>query len=57
MVRIPSLPEQYLVGGHPKITVPEATWVKVWKQRAPQIVLFALLLVAVTVVYALRDPH
>ena len=49
------LPEQYLVGGHPKITVPEATWVKVWKQRAPQIVLFALLLVAVTVVYALRD--
>ena len=49
------LPAEYLAGGHPKIVQPEATWVKVWKQRAPQIVLFALLLVAVAVVYALRD--
>ena len=38
-----------------KIIVSEATWVKVWKQHTPQIVLFTLLLMAVTVVYALRD--
>lgn len=49
------LPAQYLVGGHPKIERAEATWVKVWKSRAPQIALFAFLLVAVTVVYALRE--
>ena len=49
------LPAEYLVGGHPKVEKAEATWVKVWKARAPQIVLFGLLLLAVTVVYALRD--
>ena len=49
------LPAEYLVGGHPKIIEPEATWMKVWKQRAVSIVLFALLLITVAVVYALRD--
>ena len=49
------LPASYLVGGHPKIVRPEATWVKVWKARLPQVLLFAALLLAVTVVYALRD--
>ena len=49
------LPAQYLVGGRPRIERAEATWLKVWKSRAPQIVLFSLLLLAVAVVYALRD--
>ena len=49
------LPAAYLEGGHPKIVKPEATWVKIWKSRALEISLFALLLVAVTVVYAVRD--
>ncbi|MBQ6655933.1 MAG: regulatory protein NosR [Ottowia sp.] len=49
------LPGEYLVGGRPKIVQPEATWVKVWRQRAGGATLFALLLAAVTLVYALRD--
>ncbi|SEN22490.1 NosR/NirI family protein [Brachymonas denitrificans] len=50
------MPAQYLEGGHPKIIKPDPSWLKVWKSRALEISLFALLLVAVTVVYALRDP-
>ena len=49
------LPDAYLQGGRPKIVKPDAPWVKVWKTRAPYIALFVLLLVAVAVVYALRD--
>ena len=49
------LPAQYLEGGRPKVVKPEPGWVRIWKQRAPQVLLFGLLLVAVTVVYALRD--
>ncbi len=49
------LPDEYLVGGRPKIAKPEATWIKVWRQRAGSITLFGLLLIAVTVVYAMRD--
>lgn len=49
------LPASALQGGRPEIEEPEATWVKVWKSRAPQIALFIALLAGVAVVYALRD--
>ena len=49
------LPAALLEGGRPKIDEPDAPWVRVWKSRAVEIALFALLLVAVTVVYALRE--
>jgi NosR/NirI family nitrous oxide reductase transcriptional regulator len=49
------LPASALQGGRPEVEQPQATWVKVWKARAPQIGLFAALLVAVAVVYALRE--
>ncbi len=49
------LPAAYMVGGHPTITRPDPSWLKVWKQRAPQIGLFAALLLAVAVVYGLRE--
>ena len=49
------LPAQYLEGGRPKVVKPAPSWLKIWKQRAPQVLLFGLLLLAVTVVYALRD--
>ncbi|MDO5103709.1 MAG: 4Fe-4S binding protein [Lautropia sp.] len=49
------LPAEYLAGGHPAIVRPDPAWLKVWKARPIQIVLFALLLIAVAVVYALRE--
>lgn len=49
------MPAQYLQGGHPKIEKKDPSWLKMWKSRALEISLFALLLVAVTVVYAMRD--
>ena len=49
------LPGQYLQGGRPTIVKPDPGWLKIWKSRALEISLFALLLVAVTVVYAVRD--
>jgi NosR/NirI family nitrous oxide reductase transcriptional regulator len=49
------LPAQYLVGGHPKIVRPDPGWLKIWKQRAPLIALFGLLLLAVAAVYTVRE--
>jgi NosR/NirI family nitrous oxide reductase transcriptional regulator len=49
------LPAARLEGGRPVVDEPEAAWVKVWKARAPQIAAFTALLLAVAVVYALRD--
>lgn len=49
------LPASTLEGGRPVVVEPDAPWVRVWKTRAVEIALFALLLVVVTVVYALRD--
>jgi len=49
------LPAALLEGGRPKIVEPDAPWVRIWKARAVEIVLFAILLVAVTVVYAYRE--
>lgn len=49
------LPARYLEGGHPAYERPEAAWVKVWKRRALEIVLFVLFLAATAAVYANRD--
>ncbi|NMM81503.1 4Fe-4S binding protein [Acidovorax sp. SRB_14] len=49
------LPAATLEGGRPKVVEPDAPWVRIWKSRAVEIVLFAVLLVAVAVVYAYRE--
>jgi len=49
------LADELLQGGRPVIEEAAAPWVQVWKTRAVEIALFALLLVAVTVVYAFRE--
>ena len=49
------LPDAYIEGGRPEVKKPDAPWVRVWKTRALEIVLFSALLVAVAVVYAKRD--
>lgn len=49
------LPASMLEGGRPKVVEPDAPWVRIWKSRAVEIVLFAILLVIVTVVYAYRE--
>lgn len=49
------LPDALLQGGRPHVDAPEAPWRRVWRTRAPQIALFVALLVAVGVVYALRE--
>ena len=49
------LPASLLEGGRPKVVEPDAPWVRIWKSQAVSIALFALLLVAVTVVYAYRE--
>jgi len=49
------LPEHYLDGGHPTIEEADALWVRIWKERAPQIALFVLFLAAVAGAYAARD--
>ena len=49
------LPDRYIVGGRPHYERPLAAWEKVWRARALEIGLFALLLVVAGVVYAIRD--
>ncbi len=49
------LPASVLEGGRPKVVEPDAPWVRIWKNQAWEIAAFALLLIAVTVVYALRE--
>lgn len=49
------LADALLEGGRPEVTQPEAPWVRIWRMRAPEIGLFVALLVAVGVVYALRE--
>lgn len=49
------LPASMLEGGRPKVVEPDAPWVRIWKSRAVEIGLFIVLLVAVGVVYALRE--
>ena len=49
------LPASMLEGGRPKVVEPDAPWVRIWKSRAIEIALFVALLLAVGVVYALRE--
>ena len=44
-----------LEGGRPKVVEADAPWVRIWKSRAVEIVLFVILLVVVAVVYAYRE--
>jgi NosR/NirI family nitrous oxide reductase transcriptional regulator len=48
------LAAKYLRGGRPHVATPEATWVPIWRARAPQLVLFSALLAGVAVAYAFR---
>nr|MDP2189871.1 4Fe-4S binding protein [Rhodoferax sp.] len=49
------LDPELLQGGRPELEEAAAPWVQVWKSRAVEIALFAVLLIMVTVVYALRE--
>ncbi|PKO62933.1 MAG: 4Fe-4S binding protein [Betaproteobacteria bacterium HGW-Betaproteobacteria-18] len=49
------LAPELLQGGRPVLEEAAAPWVQVWKSRAVGIVMFAVLLIAVTVVYAFRE--
>lgn len=49
------LPAALLEGGRPEVTEDEAPWQRVWRTRALPIGLFVALLLAVTIVYALRE--
>ncbi len=49
------LPARYLEGGRPRIERPAPPWLRLWKDRALQIAVFALFLAAVATTYALRD--
>ena len=50
------LPGDYLQGGRPEVRRPDPAWLKIWKARWLPISLFALMLVAIGTVYALREP-
>jgi len=49
------VPARYLEGGRPVVAKPEPTWVRVWKSRIPELVVFTVLLGMVAVVYAFRE--
>jgi NosR/NirI family nitrous oxide reductase transcriptional regulator len=49
------LPADELVGGRPKIEQPAPPWLQVWRHKAVEIALFALLLIGAGTTYALRD--
>lgn len=49
------LADELLQGGRPVVEEPVLPWVRVWQSRALEIGLFAVLLIAVTVVYAFRE--
>ncbi len=49
------LPAASLDGGRPKVDTEQAVWQRIWQRRAVEIAAFALLLVGVGVIYAMRD--
>ncbi len=49
------LPDSMLQGGRPKVEEADAPWVRVWKTQAVKIWIFGLILLAVTLVYAVRE--
>ncbi|MCW5576032.1 MAG: regulatory protein NosR [Burkholderiales bacterium] len=44
-----------LAGGRPRIEKPVPPWMRIWRDRAPEIALFVALLAGVAVVYAFRE--
>ena len=49
------LPASYLQGGRPHVVRPDPAWLKVWKEKAWQIAVFAVFLLTVAITYANRD--
>jgi len=49
------LPDARLEGGRPAIETPEAPWRRIWRAQALEIAAFGTVLVALAVVYALRE--
>lgn len=49
------MPEAMLEGGRPEIPKPEPAWMRFWKGRVGEIVVFAATLLAIAAVYAARD--
>ena len=49
------LAAELLEGGRPEVQEAAAPWVRIWTSKAPAIVAFALLLLAVTLVYSQRE--
>lgn len=49
------LAASYLQGGHPEVTTPDPTWLRIWKDKAWGIVAFTALLLLIGGVYARRD--
>ena len=49
------LPDSMLQGGRPEVKEADAPWVRVWKTQAVKIWIFGLILLAVTLVYAVRE--
>ncbi|MBS0434627.1 MAG: 4Fe-4S binding protein, partial [Proteobacteria bacterium] len=49
------LPAELLQGGRPQVEEPTAPWVRIWKSKALETTLFALLLLGVGIVYAFRE--
>ncbi|MFO1334564.1 MAG: 4Fe-4S binding protein [Piscinibacter sp.] len=49
------LSAELLQGGRPQVEEPTAPWVRIWKSKALETTLFALLLLGVGVVYAFRE--
>lgn len=49
------LAPRYLEGGHPEIIKPDPTWLRVWKVKWLEIVLFSLFLAGAAVTHVVRD--
>ncbi|ODS55477.1 MAG: 4Fe-4S binding protein [Acidobacteria bacterium SCN 69-37] len=49
------LAAKYLEGGRPQVATPEAAWVTIWRNRAPEIAIFVTLLVGIAVAQTVRD--
>jgi NosR/NirI family nitrous oxide reductase transcriptional regulator len=49
------LPAAYLEGGRPVVERPDPTWLRVWKVKQRDVLLFGVLLVSAVVIYRLRE--
>ena len=48
-------PAQYMVGGRPEVHRPDPSWLKIWKAKWWQLIIFGLMLTTIAVVYAYRE--